>query len=352
MSNVPFSIVPVIMSGGAGTRLWPLSTPETPKQFHALFGEHSLLTETLLRFRHPGFLPPMIIGAEPDRLHLLAAAKAACGTDFHLLMEPMGRNTAFTAAVAAVWAAQEAPEATVLLSPADHLVGAGAEFANLVQQAAQVAQDHIVTFGMAPTRPETGYGYIRQGADLAAGAFVVDRFLEKPDQKTAQSLLDQGGHVWNAGVFLFAPQVMLSELEAHAPDILAAARAAYAQRTGKVLDAEATAQAPKAPIDTAVMEKTRRAAVVPADVGWADVGSFDEIWRLSAKDDQGNVALGPVVATDCQNCLLIAAEKPLAVTGLADQIVVSTPAGTVTLPRGQSQAIKDLRQAALALVSD
>jgi mannose-1-phosphate guanylyltransferase/mannose-6-phosphate isomerase len=331
------SILPVILSGGSGTRLWPLSTPDKPKQFHSLFGARSMLQTTLDRCSGADFATPLVIGNA--RHHGLITAHAP---NAHIVLEPVGRNTALTAAVAALWAHHNAPDTAVLLTPADHVITDADGFRRAVRAVVDIARRHIVTFGMTPDYAATGFGYIRQGDGLSEGVFHVDAFVEKPDAGRAADFLAQGGYSWNGGIFAFAADVMLAELASFAPDVLRAAEQALGTRNGAILGAAAVEKCPNISLDYAVMEHTRRAAVYPLSVGWADVGSFDEIWRLSDRDATGVATRGTVVADDCRDCLFIADGTPLAVAGLTDQIVISSPAGTLSIKRGESQRVKDL----------
>lgn len=279
-------IVPAILSGGAGTRLWPLSTPAKPKQFHALVGPVSLFTATLRRVSGDtealSFAKPIVLcNAAHEALvreHLGGVEAAA------IVLEPVGRNTAAAAAVAAALSAEIDPDALVLLAPADHMIADVDAFHAAIARAAPQAHERIVTFGITPTRPDIGYGYIKSGAALSEGVFAIEAFREKPDADTAARYLAEGGYYWNAGIFLFAPRVLLEEFAASA-DIRDAALDSLrkAKRVGAHihLDAESFARAPALPLDIALMERTARGAVTPCVIGWTDVGSFDEIRRLS-----------------------------------------------------------------------
>ncbi len=345
-------IIPAIMSGGGGTRLWPLSTNDRPKQFHALGGvQGSLLAETARRAAgaHGGlvFLDPLILcsarHAELIRAQLAGAAHPT------VVLEPLPRNTAAAGAVAAALAAEIDHEALVLLMPADHLIADPAAFHEAIERAAPFARERIVTFGITPDRPATGYGYIRRGKALGDGVFAVDSFREKPDAATAQAYLAEGAYSWNAGIFLFHPAVLLAEFAASAAIRDAALGAlAAARRDGDEvhLDALLFAAAPSEPLDTAVMEKTTRAAVVPCSMGWADIGAWDEIWRLSSHDANGNVAQGPVAVSDVSGSLLYADGVKLCISGVHDLIVVATGDAVLILPRDRAQDVKHLRNLA------
>ena len=341
-------IIPVIMSGGSGTRLWPLSTAIKPKQFHTLGAERTMIEETVLRFSgaHEGlvFLPPVIIASAAHR-DLVVSALSACGiTPSAIILEPKGRNTAATAALAALIAQEIDPEADVLLAPADHLVSRADVFVATILAASSVLPDRIVTFGIDPTGPETGYGYILQGGSLAAGVYAVAAFKEKPELDIAQQYLDQGGYSWNSGVFLFSPGRMLDEFAIAAADIRdgAGVALARARRDGVeiLLDAEAFAAVRSEAVDRAVMEHTKRAAVAPCDIGWADVGSWAEVWRLAEKDGQGNSTAGSVIVKDGANNLVRTDGPHISIVGLSDVIVIADGNSILIAPRDRAQDVK------------
>jgi len=344
-------ILPAIMSGGAGTRLWPVSTEATPKQFHAFGAARSMFAETVRRVSGDAgglsFAPPLV-AASAAHLDLIKAHLAAAGTGASaIVLEPMGRNTAAVGAVAAVLAQEIEPGALVLLLPADHIITDQPAFLAAIARAAPVARERIVTFGISPDRPETGYGYIKSGAGLTPGVFEIERFYEKPNQQTAAAFLAEGGYAWNAGMFLFNPQVMLEEFAAVAPEIHTRALAALAgasRRDGAIYpDAAAFAAIPSAPLDIAVMEKTRRAAVAPCAIGWADVGSWSELWRLADKDGAGNALLGSAGALDGANNLVRGDGVKVCVAGVSDLIIIATREGVIVLPRERAQDVKALK---------
>ncbi len=344
-------IIPAIMSGGAGTRLWPLSTEAKPKQFHRLGGSATLFAETLSRVRGDvgalSFAPPLVL-ANGAHAGLVESEMAANGiAPAAIVLEPMARNTAAVAAIAAALAEEIDHKALVLLLPADHVVAKPDAFHAAIERAAPIARERIVTFGITPDRPATGYGYIKRGAELANGVFAIDAFREKPNAAAAQAYLDEGGYVWNAGIFLFNPKVMLQAFAA-SPDIRDAALASLetAERRGAEIHigAEAFARVPAQPIDIAVMEKTKHAAVVPCDIGWADIGSWDEMWRLSEQDESGNVRHGESVVIDGSNNLLRSEGVAIYAVGVHDLIVVATPDAVIILPRERAQEVKALRE--------
>ena len=342
-------IIPAIMSGGAGTRLWPSSTDAAPKQFHALFGPQSLFCEAILRARGYSdeleFLDPIVIcGAAHEKLveeHLNAIGVAASA----IALEPTGRNTAATAVLAAALAQEIDSDALVLLLPADHLVEKPDAFRAAIARAAPIARERIMTLGIEPSRPATGYGYIKRGDALGGGVYAIANFLEKPKLAVAEQYLAEGGYSWNAGMFLFSPGVLMEEFTA-APDIRDNTLAALSQaaRDGaKVrLGLEAFSAVPSKPFDIAVMEKTQRGAVTPCDIGWADVGAWDEVWRLSSKDDAENAVQGAAAVLDGRGNL-IRSEGPIVCTaGVDDLIVIATNEAVIVLPRERAAEAKDL----------
>jgi mannose-1-phosphate guanylyltransferase/mannose-6-phosphate isomerase len=339
------AIVPVIMCGGAGTRLWPLSVNDAPKPFHAFNSEHSLFQDTVLRVsskEHAGYLPPLVICGEDHRPVVEAQLAALDVVPSAVILEPCGRNTAPVAAVAAKVVAARFPGALILLLAADAQIADAAAFRAAVAHGAAVAGERIVTFGIAPSHPEVGYGYIQRGAPLAEGVDRVAQFQEKPDLETAERYLASGDYVWNAGMFLFSPTVFLAELRASRPDIEAAALASIpdAAEATIYLDAAAFAACPAESIDYAVMEKTKLAAVAPCDIGWADVGSWSEVWRLGVQDGDKNVTRGAVVALDTKGSLIWSDGAPVATVGVSDLIVISTAAGVLVMPKSRAQDVK------------
>lgn len=328
-------IIPAIMSGGAGTRLWPLSTEALPKQFHALGGDISLFASTALRVRGAPFVAPLVLC---NTGHRALARVELVGERATYVLEPAPRNTAAVAAIAAGIALERDPDALVLLLPADHIMAHEDKFRDAVERAADVARERIVTFGITPDRPATGYGYIKRGADIGGGLFAIEQFREKPDAVTARSFLDDGGYAWNAGIFLFAPHVLLSEFEASAAirdDALLSL--AKAERRGDEiwLDAEVFERVESLPLDVAVMEKTSRAAVAPCDIGWADVGTWDEVWRLAPRDARGYALLGSVANSDTDR--IRASGVPVLVIDGDDLVAIAAPGGILILPRATSQ---------------
>jgi mannose-1-phosphate guanylyltransferase/mannose-6-phosphate isomerase len=341
---------PVILSGGSGSRLWPLSRASYPKQLLPLMGDDSLLQETAGRVSDRGRFHPVLVIANDEHRFVVAEQLRDQGlTDARIVLEPVGRNTAPAAAVAALLIEEEDPEGVMLLLPSDHVIGDAGEFQRAVDRAQTLARDGmLVTFGVQPTHPSTEYGYIKRGAGLGGeGCFRVDRFVEKPDAATAQSYLDSGDHAWNSGMFVFPVRPFLAELEAFNPDIVAACRKAAAGRGADLdfirLDAAAFAESPTDSIDYAVMEKTGKAAVVTADFRWNDVGAWNALWDLAEKDGDGNALIGDVVAEDVAGCYLRNEDGGLvAALGLRDLCVVATGDAVFVAPRARASEVKAL----------
>ena len=340
-------VVPVILSGGSGTRLWPVSRSGQPKQLIALTEEHTMLQATARRTRDTSrFAPPMVVAnfAHAGQItQQLAEVGLAPGA---LILEPVARNTAPAIALAAHEALAHDPDAVLLIMPSDHVVADDAAFAAAVDAALPLVAGErwLATFGITPTGPETGYGYIKHGVSIAPGVDRALRFVEKPDRATAQTYLDEGGYSWNGGIFLLRADDYLDALGAHAPEIAAAVRAAMAGavRDGPVIhpDRHAFAASPSDSIDYAVMEKAEKVAVVPVSMGWSDVGSWDALHDIAAKDDGGNAVSSDVIAIGTRDSL-IRSEGPLvAAIGLTGISIVATDDAVLVMPRGQSQDVK------------
>ena len=341
-------ILPVIMSGGSGTRLWPLSTDARPKQFHDLGADRPMMVETALRLSGSHgdlvFLDPVII-ANTVHAGVVQSLLAQGGvTPSAIVLEPEGRNTAATAALAALVAREIDPEAFVLLAPADHLVTKPDALIAAIRAAMGVVAERIVTFGIKPTGPETGYGYILQGEELRPGVNRLVAFKEKPDRPEAERYLRDGGYTWNSGVFFFAPAMLLEEFSIASSDIRDGAAEALrlAARSSVFihLDPAAFTGVRAEAVDRAVMEKTSRAAVVPCDIGWADVGSWAEVWRLSERDGQGNAVEGPAILLDCANSLVRSDGIQVSVIGAEDLVVIASGNSVLIMPRSRAQDVK------------
>ncbi|MGN6225922.1 MAG: mannose-1-phosphate guanylyltransferase/mannose-6-phosphate isomerase [Dyella sp.] len=342
-------LIPLILSGGSGTRLWPVSRRNQPKQFLALAGRETLFQQTVARTQHlPEVQAPIVVASEDHRFlaaeQLLQSAVAGAA----ILLEPCARNTAPAIALGAMHALARDPDAMLLVLPADHLIGDGAQFVDAVNRAIPVAQaGWLVTFGIRPDRPETGFGYIRRAEALPEGGFRVERFVEKPDAATAEGYVADGGYDWNSGMFLFKAARYLEELGKHAPLMLAAVRAAYASASTDLdfvrIDGELFAAVPDNSIDYAVMEKTQRAAVLPVSCGWSDIGSWSALWMAGERDGDGNLREGDTLTVDTHNSLLRSHERHLIATvGVDDLIVVTTPDATLVARRDAAQDVKKI----------
>jgi mannose-1-phosphate guanylyltransferase/mannose-6-phosphate isomerase len=343
-------IHPVILSGGSGTRLWPMSRTLYPKQLLSLLGQDSLLQQTVRRVAdRQGFAAPLLVANEEHRFIIAEQLREIAAVPRALLLEPVGRNTAPAACIAALALTEAEPDPLMLVMPSDHTIGDLAAFADAVERAATAARaGALVSFGITPQRAETGYGYIRRGSELdgAKGVFAVAEFVEKPGPEQAQAYVASGEHSWNSGMFLFPARVYLDELERLRPDMVAACRDALAtaQRDSDFvrLGREAFAGCDSDSIDYAVMEHTRRAAVVPVSMGWSDVGSWDALWEIGDKDQHGNSIEGNVVAEDARNCYLRSEAGLVAAIGIEDLVVVSTADAVMVAPRNRTQDVKKL----------
>ncbi|WP_338664296.1 mannose-1-phosphate guanylyltransferase/mannose-6-phosphate isomerase [Pararoseomonas sp. SCSIO 73927] len=345
-------VVPVVLSGGVGTRLWPLSREGFPKQFWPLISDASMLQETVARGTGPDFAPPMVVCAEAHRFlvaeQLRDAGVAVGSGGARIVLEPAARNSAPAIAAAAVLAAEESPHALLWVMPSDHVVkDLPALHAALGLACAAAKSGRIVTFGMRPGSPETGFGYIEAGAPLAEapGVSAIASFVEKPDLARAQAFLEGGKHLWNAGMFVASASTLLAELERLQPELVASVRAAVEDAT-RDLDfvrlGAGFAESPNISIDYAVMEKTAHAAVVPADIGWSDVGSWDALWQASPKDAAGNATHGPVELLDSKGCYVRSEGILTTVVGLTDVVLVTTEDAVLALPRDRAQDVKKL----------
>lgn len=340
-------IVPVILSGGSGTRLWPVSRESFPKQLWPLVSDRTMIQETALRAAGPDFAPPLVICNHEHRFLIAEQLRAAGIERARIVLEPVGRNSGPAIAAAAMLVAEDDPDAVMWMMAADASIGDLPALRAALDAAVTAARSgRVVTFGMKPTAPETGYGYIELGAPLdgAPGVHEVARFLEKPDRATAEAFVQGGRHLWNSGMFVFTAGTLLQEFEAHAPDVLPPVRQALAERKTDLdfirLGVEAFAAAPSISIDYAVAERTRRAAVVPADLGWSDVGSWSALWDLGAKDGAGNVAQGDVVLEGARDCYVRSDGVLTAVVGLRDAVVVVTQDAVLAMDRGMAQDVK------------
>ncbi|WP_027351866.1 mannose-1-phosphate guanylyltransferase/mannose-6-phosphate isomerase [Halotalea alkalilenta] len=339
-------ITPVVMAGGSGTRLWPLSRRLRPKQFLDLLGEGTLLQQTLARLEGLPCTAPIVICNEEHRFLVAEQLRASEIGDTCLLLEPEGRNTAPAIALGALQAerAGAAESALLLVLAADHVIQDVEAFQAAVRRAVPLAaQGHLVTFGIVPSRAETGYGYIQRGKALDAG-FAVQRFVEKPDAQTAARYLESGEYLWNSGMFLMRADRYLGALGQYAPDMLAACEAAIEGAAADLdfirVDAEAFSRCPSDSIDYAVMEKDPRVAVVPLQAGWSDIGSWSSLWEISDKDQDGNVLTGDVIADTTHNTLVHSSHRLVATVGVEDLVVVETKDAVLITRKDQDQRVK------------
>ena len=340
-------IIPVILSGGAGTRLWPLSRELYPKQFLPLAGSHTMIQETLLRLRGLTDLGAPIIICNEDHRFLVAEQmrQIDCRPEA-IILEPVGRNTAPAVAVAALHG--EKTDDIMLVLPADHVIRNHPAFHAAVNQGlAAAAAGKLVTFGIVPTAPETGYGYIRSAkASPKAETIAIEAFVEKPDQKTAEKYLKAGNYFWNSGMFMFKPSALLAELKKHAPKIAPACRKALANGSGDAdflrLNKDDFAACPSISIDYAVMEKTSLGVMVPLDAGWNDVGSWAALADVNPSDAAGNVIDGDVLTSAVKNSCILASNRLVAAVGIEDHIVVETADAVLVAHKNRVQDVKHI----------
>jgi mannose-1-phosphate guanylyltransferase / mannose-6-phosphate isomerase len=351
-------IQPVILSGGSGTRLWPLSREQYPKQLLPLIGDESLLQATVLRLDGlPDVAEPLLVCNEEHRF-VVAEQVRQLGRKGTVLLEPVGRNTAPALTLAALWALRQGGDPVLAVMPADHVILDGEAFRDAVRRAAGLAADRVaVTFGITPDCPETGYGYIQRGAALTgeSGAFALARFVEKPDQATAQRYLDAGDYLWNSGIFVMKAATWKAAIALCRPDILAACETALAatKTDGDFVRVaeEAFAACPADSIDYAVMEKITAgiaglpaAAVIPLSAGWSDVGSWDSLWKVLPKDEDGNARRGDVMLHDTAGTLAFSESRLVACVGVRDLVVVETADAVLVAHKDRTQDVKKIAE--------
>lgn len=343
-------IIPVILAGGSGSRLWPLSRQHYPKQLLKLFGDKTMLQQTLLRLEGlEDTAAPVVVCNEAHRFMVAEQLLEMGIHDTAILLEPVARNTAPALALAAIQARQIDPRATLLVLSADHMIRDIAAFQQAVRQAVKGAeQGALVTFGVQPDRPETGYGYIKakDGSETAAGLYPVERFVEKPDLPTAQSYLEAGCYYWNSGMFVFRVDVFLEELEARSPEVLEAAIAAHSSATKDLdfirIDKASFAKAPNISIDYALMEKSDKVACVPLNAGWSDVGDWRSFSELSVQDEAGNSFIGDSIDIDSRNTLVFSRDKLVATIGVSDLMIINTPDAVLIADKSRAQDVKSV----------
>ncbi len=344
-------ITPFIMCGGTGTRLWPVSRASMPKQFQSFFGDRTLLQDTAVRVTGTGFAPPVMVAHEAHRFVVADQIEALGIPRGQIVLEPVGRNTAAVALVASVLVSNRDPHGLVLLLPSDHLVKDAGAFRRLVTEAAPAARaGWICLFGIAPGRPETGYGYIEVGAEPVpepnSPVRRVSRFIEKPNHAAAERLLASGENVWNSGIFLFSAETMLAEAKERRPDLLAGVQAAVAEATTDAdflrLDAKAFGNLESISVDYAIMEGSRRTGVMRAEIDWSDLGAWDAIYGAHLPDTDGNVLLGRVVGVGTRNSLVRSDHHLVATVGVENLVVVATDDAVLVADKGSAQGVKEV----------
>ncbi len=339
-------MIPVILSGGSGTRLWPLSRRHYPKQFLPLVSNHTMIQETLLRLTGiAGLKAPIAVCNEDHRFMMAEQLREIDISPNAIILEPLGRNTAPAVALAALTAISE--DDVLLILPADHVIEDVVAFQYAVNQAKTLAeQGYLVTFGIVPTEPETGYGYIKLSTENVGPAYTVASFVEKPNLETAQRYLKSGDYYWNSGMFAFKASSFLSELQKFNPVMLEKCQQALKRAQIDMdfvrLDKEIFATCPSDSIDYTVMEKTEKAVVIPMDAAWNDVGSWSALWEVTEKDASGNAIIGDVFTVDTQNSFIHAHSKLVTVVGLSDVVVVETDDAVMIAAKDRVQDVKDI----------
>ncbi|GHX95778.1 Mannose-1-phosphate guanylyltransferase [Vibrio cholerae] len=340
-------LLPVIMAGGAGSRLWPLSRSLYPKQFISLASDKSMLQETITRLSGLEHQAPLLICNQEHRFIVAEQLRQQRIKHGGIVLEPVGRNTAPAIALAALHATKHGDDPLLLVLAADHVIQNQAAFTKAVKNAVKPAeQGMLVTFGIVPTAPETGYGYIKQGEVVGETAYRVAQFVEKPNLATAEQYLASGEYYWNSGMFLFKASRYLKELKAHRPDILHACELAMQGARGDLdfvrIEEASFTECPEDSIDYAVMEKTQDALVVPMDAGWSDVGSFSALWEVSPKDSQGNVMVGDVIAEQTRNSYIYAQNKLVSTVGVDNLVIIETKDAVLVANKDKVQDVKNV----------
>lgn len=347
MGQASNQILPVIMCGGSGTRLWPASRDSMSKQFINLLGDHSTFQAAVQRIAIPGIFRRPVVVSRNDTRFIVAEQLAQIGAEADIILEPVQRDSAAVVAVAACHASRQSRDMVVLVLAADHIIDNPASFIASCEAALEPArQGYIMTLGVVPQHPATGYGYIQPGKPIeGTGAFGVDRFIEKPNTATAQSYIDQG-FLWNSGNFLFRADVMIGELERFQPKVLDAAREALEKAMTDLdfirLDEKALEKAPRISIDYSVMERTERAGVLPVSFSWSDIGTWSALWDVSPRDEAGNVLRGHVEVLEARNSLIHSDDILTTVAGLEDIVVIAKPDAVLVTSRSRSELVKDL----------
>ncbi len=340
-------MIPVILSGGSGTRLWPLSRPLYPKQFLALHSELTLFQETLKRLEKIGLADPIIVSNDDHRFIVAENMRSLGIAPARIILEPVGRNTAPAIAIAALAALELESDPVLFVLPADHVIQDQVAFEAAARKAEGIAREgHLVTFGVKPTEAHTGYGYIEAGEGVTEQAYSIKAFREKPDQETAEKFLAQGGFFWNSGMFVFKASRYLASIEKHEPEMLKHAKEALAKASKDLdfyrLDKSAFEQCKNISIDYAVMERTRDGVVVMMDAQWCDVGSWNSLWDVLPKDADGNVLRGDVIAQGSSNNYIYAEHKLIATLGVEDLIIIDTKDALLIADRHKVENLKDI----------
>lgn len=339
-------MIPVILSGGSGTRLWPLSRGVYPKQFLPLVSNKTMVQETILRLEGLEHLQaPIAVCNENHRFMMAEQLWEIDAQPAAIILEPVGKNTAPAVALAAL--AAKNPDDILLVLPADHVIEDVSAFHEAVLKAGQLAeQGYLVTFGIVPSAAETGYGYIKRSGESVANAFTVAEFVEKPDADVAERYVASGDYYWNSGMFAFQAGRYLAELEKYAPEMLAACRRSFADAETDAdfvrINAEMFSQCPSDSIDYAVMEKTDKAVVIPLDAHWNDVGSWAALWEVREKDNYGNALAGDVIAIDTENSFIHSSNKLVAAIGVQDMIIIETDDAVMIAPKDRVQDVKEI----------
>ena len=343
-------VIPVILSGGSGTRLWPISRKLYPKQFIPIRDGRSLFQDTILRTKNlaEGIQSPMIVCNDEHRFMAAEQLRQEDITDSDIILEPIGRNTAPAIALAALRAADRDADGVLLVLPADHILEGAEAFSSAIETALDLSQkNQLATFGIVPTRPETGYGYIQRGNEIIPDkASQVDKFVEKPDLATAEQYLATGEYLWNSGMFMFKAATLLAELEQHEPQMLADVKAAFGEQSHDLdfirVDKEKFAACKSESIDYAVMEKTANAVVVPLQSSWNDVGSWHALWESSPQDEATNAITGDVILEECNGCYVHSSNRLVTAIGMQDAVIVETADAVMVTSREQAQKVKNI----------
>ena len=344
-------IYPVIMCGGAGTRLWPLSRRSKAKQYHALMSQHTMLQETVQRMGFSGALniaAPSFVCAAADEQIVREQCADIGVTPLHIILEPMGKNTAPVAAIVSLLFADKEESDLVLLLPADHHIADARQFWDCVAQGVKTAQNgQLITLGIQPDKPETGYGYIRQGEKIADHVYNVQAFVEKPELAKAKEYLRSGEYFWNAGIFLFSPEAMIGSFQAHASQILNHCRETIKnscwQDTSMLLDRDSFSKCESMSIDYAIMEHADNVALVaPVDVGWNDIGSWTALAELKQTHNSDELHVGDIINIDCKNTYMHSDGPLIAGIGLENLIVIATDDAILVLPKDQAQNVRQI----------